>query len=286
MRTIELASRPSAFLQQLMAVRASARRVDPRAQLPGVQLVRPQVRLSARHIARYAQVCGFQPSQGVPPTYAHMLSFPLQMELLTSDGFPYPVIGLVHLANNIRQHTALKAEDRVRVEVSFGDMVAHEKGQAFLVLTRILRDGLLVWESESMYLRRGVRAPQGDAFTSSLPDTSALSRQAEWKADSNIGRRYARVSGDYNPIHLSGITAKLFGFNRAIAHGMWTKARALATLLPRTGAEQVRADVEFKLPLFLPAPVSLWTSVTGKRTVFEVRNARGDKPHLRGLLEV
>lgn len=284
MQTLELAARPSPLSQYLAAARSMGRRVPRDAKLPGLQLVRPKVKLSERHIARYAQVCGFRPSQGVPPTYPHMLAFPLHMQLLTSDGFPYPVIGLVHLANSIEQHQILKAGDEVRVEVEFGDFVAHEKGQAFVLLSRILRNGQLAWTSQSTYLRRGISQPQGDPYISALSDPTPLSAQAEFAATGNIGRRYARVSGDYNPIHLSALTAKFLGFNRAIAHGMWTKAKALATLLPQQPVEHLSVEVEFKLPLFLPGKASLWSSVNPTRTLFEVRDGKGAKPHLRGLL--
>ena len=76
----------------------------------------------------------------------------------------------------------------------------------------------------------------------------------------------------------------MFGFRKAIAHGMWTKARALATLMPREALEQAEAIVEFKTPLFLPARASLWTDRREDGALFEVRNAKGDKPHLRGLV--
>ena len=133
-----------------------------------------------------------------------------------------------------------------------------------------------------LLLRMGIAQPKGAAFASSLSDDFQLSRQADFFAAGGIGRQYGRVSGDINPIHLSSITAKLFGFKRAIAHGMWTKARALATLMPREPAEQAEAVDEFTTPLFLPARASLWSARTEDSALFEVRNARGDKPHLRG----
>ena len=55
----------------------------------------------------------------------------------------------------------------------------------------------------------------------------------EWRLPGDLGRRYAAVSGDRNPIHLYALTAKAFGFPRQIAHGMWSKARCLAA--SRTG---------------------------------------------------
>lgn len=100
----------------------------------------------------------------------------------------------------------------------------------------------------------------------------------------DLGRRFAKVSGDFNPIHTSVIGAKIFGFRRAIAHGMWTLGRALAAQQPPGGLDQAEAHCDFKLPIFLPGQVALWSHpVTGPRREFEVRNFAGDKPHMRGL---
>ena len=76
---------------------------------------------------------------------------------------------------------------------------------------------------------------------------------AHWRVPGDLGRRYAAVSGDRNPIHLHALSAKAFGFPRAIAHGMWTKARCLAALrLP----DALTAEVRFKQPILLPSTVT------------------------------
>lgn len=285
-KTIEITSTPSALSLYSAALRSSGKRPGSAAALPEVRLVREGITLDAAHIERYARVCGFRLAQGVPPTYVHMLAFPLQMKLMCSPAFPWSVMGLVHLGNTIEQHRSLKPGQKLSVEVCSGELTAHEKGQVFSLLSRATRDGELVWESASYYLRMGVRAPRGALYQSALVDPTPLSRQADWAARADIGRRYGSVSGDINPIHLSAVSAKLFGFKRAIAHGMWTKARALATLLPQEPVEHVLAQVEFKTPLFLPGRATLWTGQAADGVLFEVRNGRGDKPHLRGKLVV
>ena len=117
------------------------------------------------------------------------------------------------------------------------------------------------------------------------PTATWLSCQAEFSARADLGRRYGEVSGDRNPIHLTAITAKMFGFQRAIAHGMWTKARALSCLLPSTPLEQATLNVDFKTPLLLPGRATLWTTRTAQGALFEVRDAKGVRPHLRGQLQ-
>jgi acyl dehydratase len=139
-----------------------------------------------------------------------------------------------------------------------------------------------------------VQAPVGPEYASALTSELPLSHQMDFAAPADMGRRYGKVSGDINPIHLSALSAKLFGFRRAIAHGLWTNARALVALLPPTPLAQAEMTVEFKTPLYLPARASLWTTgevrsalpghVFPGNALFEVRNAAGDKPHLRGQI--
>ena len=252
--------------------------------LPRHTLVRQEVPLDAEHIAQYAAVCGFSPAHGVPMTYPHLLGFPLQLMLMTESAFPYPVIGLVHLCNTIRQHQRLQAGERVRVEVRPRRLFMHARGQAFAIETAIVKAGAVVWESLSTYLRVGVQSPQGAPLVA-LPTAADLSPDGRWDVPADTGHRYAEVSGDWNPIHVSNIGAKLFGFAHPIAHGMWTKARALATLLPATPIAQGEVVAEFKTPLPLPGAATLWQAdAATPGRAFEVRNAAGDQPYLRGML--
>lgn len=284
MKTIVIdqpASHASIYLGALLS---SRKRPGAITALPEVTYVRPQVVLESAHIADYARVCGYTKEHGVPITYPQMLSFPLVMAFFCSADCPWPALGTVHLANRIEQRQALSPGDALRVEVRTGRLIAHEKGQIFTLETKITRAGDIVWEGSQMALRLGVNNPAGPAFASALKADMPLSHQADFSAASDIGRRYGRVSGDLNPIHLSALSAKLFGFRRAIAHGMWTKARALAALMPPEAVARAKVAVEFKTPLYLPARASLWTTRNAQGAWFEVRNAQGDKPHLRGHL--
>ena len=142
-----------------------------------------------------------------------------------------------------------------------------------------------MWESDSLYLRRDVKDPLGEPWDDALPlQEDGLLRTQRWMLPADLGRRFAKVSGDFNPIHTSVIGARIFGFRRAIAHGMWTLGRALAAQQPPGGLDQAQAHCDFKLPIFLPGQVAQWSRpVTGPRREFEVRNVAGDKPHMRGL---
>ena len=276
-------SRTRLLLDGVRALRKP--KLDGAPVLPKERLVRSAVELSATGIAGYGRACGFRHEQGVPLSYPHVLAFPLHLMLLTRPSFPYPASGMVHLANRIRQHRRLHPGQALRIEVYAERWVAHPKGQALSIATRAYSADTLVWESDSLYLRRDVKNPLGEPWGEALelPEEGLL-RTQRWVLPADLGRRFARVSGDFNPIHTSVIGAKIFGFRRAIAHGMWTLGRALAAQQPPGGLDQAEAHCDFKLPIYLPGQVALWSHpVTGPRRAFEVRNAAGDKPRMRGL---
>ena len=253
--------------------------------LPPLRLVRPAVAIDPGPVWRYARVCGFIPEHGVPLTYPHLLAFPLHLLMLTDPAFPWPALGLVHLANHVRLRRPLTYKDMLRVEVEFGALLRHDKGQAFVLHTRMYRRGEAVWDGDSVYLKRGVAAG-GSALDPLELGPLELQRTARWQLPSQLGRDYANVSGDYNPIHLSSLSAKAFGFPRAIAHGMWTLARTIAALHPVKALASGYAHGDFKLPLYLPGDASLWTAAPSPTTRdFEVRDLAGDRPHLRGQFE-
>lgn len=282
MKIIEVAKLPSALALNIGALRSSSKRPVAVDVLPQLTYVRPKVLVELRDVAAYAKVCGFSRAHGVPMLYPHLQAFPLAMMLFSSRRFPWPAMGLVHLANSATLFKRINLGDELRLELRTGELFAHEKGQAFTVHVRALRDGEVVWESTWTLLRTGIRNPKGPALKSALHDDTPLSHQADFYAAAGIGRRYGTVSGDINPIHLSSLTARFLGFRKAIAHGMWTKARALAMLMPREAVDHAHVVVEFKTPLYLPSRASLWAARRESGSLFEVRNAKGDKPHVRG----
>ncbi|HYF24991.1 MAG TPA: MaoC/PaaZ C-terminal domain-containing protein [Baekduia sp.] len=227
-------------------------------------------------LAAYAKVCGFRLGDTVPPTWPHILAFADHMSLMTDGRFPFQAIGLVHVANRIEQRRAIGVGEELELTVRPTAVEPHPKGKAFSLVTEAAVGGEVVWVETSTMLHRG-----GGSGEERGPREAAepLEPTATWKLPGDLGRRYAGVSGDSNPIHLHPLTAKAFGFPRAIAHGMWTKARALAALEGRL-ADAFTVEVEFKRPVLLPATVTF--AVAGDR--FEVRDKRKQTPHLEGRL--
>jgi acyl dehydratase len=235
------------------------------------------------HLAEYDRVCGFTLRDELPPTYPHMLAFPLQMQLMTDSSFPFPVIGLVHIRNEIEQLRPIRDDEELTVRVHAGDLEAHPKGKQFVMHSLVVAGGDEVWRSRSTYLRKG--GGSGDDGKAEggrqKAEVEPSEPNAVWDVPDDIGRRYAKVSGDCNPIHLRRSTAMAFGMPRAIAHGMWTKARCLAALegqLP----DSLTVDVSFKLPVYLPSKVAFRTWEDGSQRAFSLRSHKDGKPHLTG----
>jgi len=230
-------------------------------------------------VAAYAAVCGFESRAQVPLPYVHMLAFPLHMDIMTSAAFPYPAIGTVHVANSIHQVRPLTGGEHLDIDVTATNLRPHRKGKVFDMVAHARVDGEDVWESTSTYLRLGKHdasaKPEGDSLEV-VPSNGVL-----WRLPANLGRRYGAVSGDRNPIHLYPLTAKAFGFNRQIVHGMWSLARCVAAIDSRL-PDDVTVDVEFKKPIFLPGTVAFGSRVVDGGIDFALTDPRKGSPHLVG----
>lgn len=253
--------------------------------LPRLTLTRHDVPVERAHVAAYSKVCGFGIRETLPITYPHLLAFGLHMTLMTDSTFPFPAIGLVHIANSIRRHRAISVSERLQVTVEAAGLRAHAKGRAFDIGTQVHSDGELVWEEASTFLRRG--RPNQDAVELGTIFEAVPSSGISWKLEADLGRRYAAVSGDLNPIHLYGLSAKAFGFPRQIAHGMWSEARCLAALEGRL-LDATTVDVAFKKPILLPGRVAFGSQpLSGKgepsrHYAFSLTDPKSGAPHLLG----
>jgi acyl dehydratase len=250
--------------------------------LPDSRLARRGVQVDPAELAAYSRVCGFGLGNTLPVTYPHVLAFPLQLVLMSDRAFPLALPGFVHVRNRIEQLRLIGADEPLDLEVWAERFAKHRAGATVDLHASVRAGGEEVWRERSTYLSRGATAPEGAPESDAAVSVVDLERPAAtWRIPDDAGRRYAKVSGDVNPIHLSGLTAKAFGFKRAIAHGMWVKARALAALSGRL-PDAVTADVGFRKPLFLPSTVTLSTAEAGGGWDFAVRNAASGTEHMVG----
>ncbi|MEB3752756.1 MaoC family dehydratase [Acinetobacter sp. MD2(2019)] len=248
--------------------------------LPDVEYVVDAFHVHARHLHAYNKICGFENNGSIPAMYFAVLSQSLQMHMMTQEAFPFAILGLVHIHNQVTQHARLAANLQYQLSCKFGELKPHAKGVQFEFITQVKLGADVVMEGVSTYLSRQKSADTPITINKTELRPAYVLKDT-WQIPENIGRRYALISGDANMIHLHAFTAKAFGFKRAIAHGMWTKAKALASLdLP----EQYQAEVHFKTPVFLPSTVELLTVTQAKQTDFLLQHPQTTKPHLEGCV--
>jgi acyl dehydratase len=223
--------------------------------LPQISVKLDGVRFEPKRLEAYRRICGF-PDGPVPIPYPQVNAVSLHMHLMTRPQFPLPLVGLVHLRNVIEQTRELMPDESFAVEVAILGHKTTDKGLEFDLETTY-RDAAekIVWRAVTTILRRG-KQPKKHKGAPPVEDAQ-LSEYRAIDAPDDIGRRYGRIAGDMNPIHLYPVTAKLLGFDRHIAHGMWSMARCCALLLPELGRVPVELTTQFKQPLFLPARAAM-----------------------------
>jgi hypothetical protein len=279
--TAKLSSVPNIKMLLLKAAlkQSSYKRQKPSdISLPNKNFYFDGVELNDASCLLYHQVVDWElESDIIHPCYLHSLAFPLHIMLLLLPEFPFPLLGLIHVNNQIRQLRPINNGEKLCVSSCFEKLKLHPKGWLFSIKVEFFSGSEVVWQSISTNL---FRTDHGKAVNQSNKysiDTFTKPIVTTLKLNASLGRRYAKVSGDFNPIHLSKWSAKLFGFKQHIIHGMWTKSYCISMLQkmdPSIFLHAFEINTTFKQPLFLPNQVNL--SVQSNES-----NSAHDKQHFK-----
>jgi acyl dehydratase len=258
-----------------------AARRNPGGQGPAAALPPVRHRLTA-----FQHLIGQAARDAVPSAHVHTLAFPVAMSLMSRPDFPLPLLGMVHLSNTVAQTRALRADERFEAAASAGNLLPHRSGTSVEIVTEVSVEGERIWTGRSVYLARGVRSGTGTdtgAGTGDGPGNGSRAPQAQepqaqepqaqepqapraafaapvptarWSLGADTGRKYAAVSGDWNPIHLSALSARALGMKRPVAHGMYLAARLVEHVEP-AAPEALEWGIEFISPVLLPGTLAL-----------------------------
>ncbi len=219
--------------------------------------------VDAQALARYRSFVGS--TEEFPLAYAYVLAQPAHFHLINQPDFPVRCVGLVHAENRITRHATIDLSQPLSLSVTVSGDRVRRRGREFTLHTRIVQGGQTVIDMDSGTFTRVRGAPRdgGAAAESPAAPVTAGETIADLRFAANFGRRYARVSGDYNPIHLAGWLARPFGFRRAIAHGVGSMARVDAELGRRSGTPTRELTVRFRRPVELPCQTRLHRTADG-----------------------
>lgn len=278
------------------AAMAARRRLGGSTGVVRLPEVRHEVRnvlCDVKTLTSFQHLLGEPASDVLPAGFVHAMAFPVAMSVLARDDFPLPLLGMIHLRNVIEQHMPIRFDEPVDIAAGVQDLRGHRAGTQVDVVAEVrgTADGILRWNGTSTYLAKGVYLPgidkvaEGQAKEDFVPPNPT----ALWQLGVETGRSYAAVSGDYNPIHLSLLSAKALGLPRSIAHGMYLASRALADIgVPREAA--FRWEVAFEAPVYLPAKVALGITTEApddggwQRSAFVAWNSRSGRRHFSGVV--
>ena len=235
-------------------------------------------------------MCGFSKNKPdvIPISYLQTPFIGLLGKFITSNFFPINPLGLIHIFQSFEQKRPVSFDEILDLACTLDTIKKTDKGIETGFTLEVMSQGKLVWKGISVFFTRShVRKKK----TAKKKDDIFLEKKETILAPSNTGRKYASVSGDYNPHHLYSVFAKLFGFKRAIAHGMWSLARVIASLDKKFDIhDSATVEASFKLPIFMPAAMSLGyeyqNDTQSQQTIvnFELRDKQKGLPHLKGKL--
>ncbi|GAA5230291.1 MaoC family dehydratase [Arthrobacter cryoconiti] len=271
-------------------------RATPVVALPSRAVEVRGVKADLKKLTEFAHLMGMPARDVLPSGYIHALTFPAAMSVMVQDDFPLPLLGMIHLSNQVDHFAPVHFEQSLTVRAWARNLTGHRSGTQVQIVVEVLSDsGLeLLWRGVSTYLAKGIYLPGLDKpnhqFASGeRPMFSAPKPTAQWHLGVDTGRAYAAVSGDFNPIHLSVISAKALGLRRSIAHGMYAASRVLADIATQR-PDTFNWEIFFESPMFLPATVSLHIADVvaddggWAKSEFTAWNAHTARPYFHGFV--
>ena len=253
-------------------------------QLPNISAKYFNVQVDPAHLSRYLACCHLEGDGYLPIVYPHVLAARLHMNILTHRAFPIKLLGAVHKDNHIIAHRKIEVNERFDIETQITTHRIMAKGLEFDFTTTLTTQNEIVWESTSTFFIRGRFGTEVHlAPLSNITAAQDLTDTAQWLLKSNMGKRYARITCDYNPIHISTILAKLFGFKRDLLHGMCTLAMAVGQLPKLDTSGAIQLDVAFKGPMYLNNQATLKSKRQNNNHRFDLYCQGNDRPCICGL---
>ncbi|MBA2663044.1 MAG: hypothetical protein H0U74_12170 [Bradymonadaceae bacterium] len=288
MTTLEFHALPTLSIEYARAL-SRLNRPGFKEAMPQIEAIARGIKAEPERVAAYNSVCGIADPKRLLASYPQVLATPLHGAIFASPEFPFGPLGMVHVGNRIVQHAVVGLETPLDLRARLGASREVARGIEFELETFAEVSGQCVWQSTTSILvrQRKSKAPKGAKLASAQPlpgESAGRTRSVIFRIPEDMGRRYAGVSGDFNPIHLHALIARPFGFSRAIVQGMWSLARCLGELGDELGAVPHQIDVRFERPIELPARVLFSSGASKDGVEFAMKKADGSKVYLEGQI--
>ncbi|MEN9834516.1 MAG: hypothetical protein RL011_709 [Pseudomonadota bacterium] len=255
------------------------------ATIPRIETKIPPQTVSERTLAELCHLTNYPSNGYLPITFPYIYGFSTHLRNMLDPRFPFSLMGTVHVRSAIHQIKPIGSGSRIAATCWIEGHREVDKGTEFDLCTDVTVGDECVWRGIATMLRRRARGDQDRALPLNAvrpPLDGVGARSAEWRLPRGLSRQFALATGDINPIHLTGLTARVFGFKGAIVHGSWIEMRLAGTNPELCRSPNVEFQCEFKQPVTLPATVIFrqWPCLKNTDHVeLRLLNKSADKPH-------
>ena len=186
----------------------------------------------------------------VPPiSYWYLPIQKIHIYHMLKKNFPFKLPGIVHVDNSIERLAEIDVNKALSYHTQLNIEKRERSGYLLNCQVDIYQEDERKLICHSSYLKRIKHS--GKRSKKIEPDLISHHYKDEWHFPKNLGRQYAAVSGDYNPIHIYPLLAKLFGFKTTIAHGWLTASRCLSCIENQLTENINTFYIDFKKPVYL-----------------------------------
>lgn len=235
-------------------------------------------------------------------TGAHAVMQPMSVVLATASlgvsqvvtdaaliGDSRRLLKLLHSAEDITWARPLLQGEAFDVRVHLDGIDTTAVGETLHVVTDLYVPGStpespwVVRARTALFIRERTRMPpRPKSEAREAPPAPRVIREyvAKWHIDLDQAERYARASGDNNPIHLDDAVAQKAGLLGRVVHGLCTMsfaARAITQGFADNAPGRLRRlALRFARPVYLGETLTLTAQLLGDgRITFKVHNAQG-----------
>ena len=253
--------------------------------IPSLEVLMPSVTPDPSRLTAFKEVCSCGPSDHLPVAFPETLFLTLMARIVTSSHFPLSPLGLIHMSQTIESLEPISPDSTLDLRCRLAGRRKTDKGIEIDCALEVSRSSTLAWRGTTTFLSRSKATRSGSRRSTRTSEAPAP--RATFDLPPDTGRLFAAASSDYNPHHLTTLTARLIGYKRPIAHGMWTLSRCLSELDSDHDLSAFKIAAAFKKPIYLPAKVGFWSSNPSDEgsIAFGVHDPKTGAPHLIGTLE-
>lgn len=271
--------RPSVLAYMLRGLYPSILRRPP--PFPPLRALWRAARPDTARVAAFLELTGLRAEPVLPLLCPLVLTFPLQMVLLTHPSLPFPIWKVLQIRNRILQHLQIPSDAALDAQARVAGERVLPRGLELDLHVEVRVGAALAWEALTTYSYRGHLGPPTPAAEQEVAPAATGSEVARWLTGRGGGLRFSGLSGDTNGIHYWDAYARLLGLRGAIHHPHALVGQCLARL-PEPGSASQRLDLWLKGPVYYGRQVSLSSRREGIGVIFALSEEGMTRPALVG----